>query len=133
MSKVASSNMNNVDSVFDTLVLSDIITERTGILSIIPENTGLTNIDVAVADTIKTTPMQYFINEGLIQFDNQNVLDLICNDDVTVDKATYERYYKSTSFSITPNSNGTYTIEGWRTQPLSNSFSYIVGLLTTNI
>lgn len=133
MSKVASSNMNNVDGVFDTLVLSDIITERTGILSIIPENTGLANIDVAVTDTIKTTPMQYFINEGLIQFDNSSILDALCNDDIIVNKATYEKYYAGSGFSVAPNADGTYTIEGWRTQPLSNSFSYIVGLLTRNI
>jgi hypothetical protein len=133
MSKVASSNMNNVDGVFDTLVLSDIITERTGILSIIPENTGLANIDVAVTDTIKTTPIQYFINEGLIQFDNSSILDALCNDDIIVNKATFEKYYAGSGFSVAPNADGTYTIEGWRTQPLSNSFSYIVGLLTRNI
>ena len=132
MNKIASKNMSNVDGVFNTLVLSDVVTDRTGILSIIPADTGLNNIDKAVTETIKTTPLQYFINEGLIQFDNQAVLDTICIETLTVDLATYEKYYKSDSFNITPDANGKYTIKAWRAQSLSNSYSYIVGMLTRN-
>ena len=143
MSKIANCTLSGegetqkIGEVFDTLVISDVVTNRTGVLSIIPADTTLNGIDAAVTSSIKETPLQFFMNEGLISFgeSQKTLLDQICQNDPTnkmkviTEEEYLKYYYKEGSFELTPNSDGTYTVAEWRKVPLSGSFSYIMSIL----
>lgn len=81
MSKISDKNINQMDSVFETLVIGDIVKEedRTGIFSIIGPDTPIDKIGSEVNDSIMGSPLQFFINEGLIDFSEvSGLLDPIC-------------------------------------------------------
>lgn len=139
MSKIANSSINSIGNVFETLQISDIVDEEErnkGIFSIIPADTEITDIDKIVNDSITSSPMQFYMNQGMITFENaqQGSLDSLCalqNKFVAyaADDEDFVKYYKGMSDWST-DEDGNYLVPAWRTQPLSGSFSYIVGLLT---
>ena len=139
MSKIASSSMNNIGNVFETIEIGDIVDEEErekGIFAIIPANTKIGEIDSQVNSYITDSPLQFFMNQGMITFETeqQNSLDKLCADQGKVEKyaaddENFVKYYKDVSDWET-DADGNYIVPSWRAQPLSSSFSYIVGLLT---
>ena len=131
MAALADKPINDMSGAVDELTLKDIFPgERTGILSVIDENTKIGEIDKAVNDSIMKTPLQFFIDEGIISFDAETMrsLDFISNTTgevvVLTDEMISTGYYDNW---IEANS---IVIPKWRTQELAASFNYIVGLLT---
>ena len=131
--------------------LVDIVKEedrQSGIFAIIPPDTEITNIGGAVNDSIMESPLQFFINEGLISFktgegesekDMGETLDLLSSSDdekkyiyyTDEDFAESEKYYESVWVATTDSEGiACYTVSKWRTQPLSLSFAYIINLMT---
>ena len=142
MSKIASSSIsgaeNGIGDVFSSLEIGDIVDEEErnkGIFSIIPANTPINDIDSVVNSSIEDSPMQFFINQGMMTFDasQQESLDDLCivKGEVKVfkaDDADFIKYYKDVANWAT-DGEGNYIVPAWRNQPLSTAFSYIVGLL----
>lgn len=151
MSKISNSTINNMDGVFETLVIGDVVKaedRQTGIFSIIPADTKIDEIGSAVNDSIMDSPLQFFINNGLVTFsttdgvdmsDTLDNLSIIKNDYIIIYESaenfkTQEGYYKDIwTPSIDSNGVACYKVAGWRTQPLSGSFAYIISLLTSGI
>ena len=134
MSKISDKNINDMDKVFETLVIGDIVKEedRTGIFAIINPNTEIDNIGPEVNDSIKKSPLQFFMNEDLISFEAEQKL-LLDNRDAkaTISAEEYLKYYHMEGvYELTPNADGTYTIPMWRTKSLNESFSYILNIFT---
>lgn len=142
MNKIANSSLqgeNSLGNVFSTLTIGDIVDEeerQKGIFSIIPADTKIDEIDKVVNDSITESPMQFFMNQGMISFpDNQkDTLDKLCmlrNEYVVFDAEdeTFNKYYNfdGADWEITP--EGKFIVPTWRTKALNESFSYIVGLL----
>lgn len=150
MSKIADSSINSIDGVFNSIEIGDIVPEadRTGIFSIIPADTKIDEIGSTVNDSIMKSPLQFFVNEGLITFETEKdgatkdvskTLDaLSVNDLVTIkvtdaDFETQKGYYENVWTEV-KDTNGNvveYTVPAWRTQPLNSSFAYIISLFPT--
>lgn len=140
MSKISNSTINNMDGVFDTLVIGDVVKDTDeGLFSIIDPDTKIDEIGSAVNDSIMESPLQFFMNESLVNFDEntQKTLDDICvekgGDNMLAVNITSEKYLKyydfeGASWQIV---EGMALIPAWRDQPLSDSFAFIVNLLTT--
>ena len=132
-----------IDDVFSDLEIGDIVDEedRTGIFAIVEPSTKIDNIGDAINDSISESPMQFFMSEGLIEFDedSETVLDAMClmngGEDVIKLKATDEKYIEYYDFDGADwtKEGEYYLIPAWRDQPLTQSFSYIVNLLTTPV
>lgn len=152
MSKVADGSIEGIDNVFNTLSVGDIVPEedRTGIFGIISPDTNINDIGKEVNDTISKSPLQFFINEGLITFesgeegnkkDMSESLDrLSANDLATInitdtDFETQKSYYQSVWTEVKDGAGNVvaYTVPAWRTQPLNSSFAYIISLLNPNV
>ncbi len=145
MSKIADEKMNSIGNAFDSLTVGDMVDEedRDGIFSILSPDTPITDIASEINDSIMDSPLQFFMNEGLVSFDNEDpdstdpstaeILDnlsLLQNDYVfmSATDADFIEYYEG---------NGEWLVEGdkykiptWRTKPMSLSFAYIVTLLS---
>ena len=151
MNKVSGKDINHVDEIFTSLQIGDIVKEedrQSGIFAIIPPDTEITNIGGAVNDSIMESPLQFFINEGLISFktgegesekDMGETLDFLSSSDdekkyiypTDEDFADSEKYYESVWVATTDSEGiACYTVSKWRTQPLSLSFAYIINLMT---
>lgn len=152
MSKISNSTINNMGGVFDTLVIGDIVKaedRETGIFAIIEPETKIDEIGSAVNDSIKNSPLQFFINEGLITFqtgdgEDDDMTVLLdgasagtndykkfrpTDDDFNTQKGYYEGVWKEGS-----DADGVYyQVPAWRTQPLTSSFGYIIKLITTPV
>ena len=136
MSAIADEKLDSIGDAFDKLTIGDIVDEedRTGIFAILKPETEITNIAGAINDSIMESPMQFFMNEGLITFDSetQGYLDLISSVKDTYiqvhkDSDEFKNYYEGKgSWAV---SGSYYSIPEWRTKPLSESFGYIVSLL----
>ena len=141
MAVVAGRTIGTLGGLYDEITVGDLVEEkdRTGIFAIISPETGLNDIASEINNKIKKSPLQFYINEGLISFDEQEaLLDQICNnnnkmiayystdEDFETNKGYYESYWVETEAG-----SGVYIVEEWRTQPLDHSFSYILGLLTS--
>lgn len=141
MNAVANNSIDSLGGMFDDLTIGDLVPEedRSGIFAIIPADSKLNEISSAVNSSIQDSPMQFFMNQGMIAFEEsqQNSLDTICTlkgETVTYspDDETFIKYYYSEDMSWEMDADGNYIIPTWRTQPLNMSFSYIVGLLVSN-
>lgn len=151
MAALADKPINQMNTAVNDLTLNDVIPgEKTGLLSIIGGNTKITEINGAIDNSIKTTPLQFFIDEGLITIDlsTSNTLDALCyknSNDYSVDGymiliSTITDSYKdkyNPSFKFTTSVSGITTIidcsgyiPSWRTKPLQEAFGYVVELLT---
>ena len=144
MSKIANSSINgdnNIGNVFNELTVGDIVDEEErekGIFSIIPADTKITEIDSVVNSSITESPMQFFMNQGMVTFETtqQKLLDDICVYSAkykayNADDPDFIKYYKNNG-SWTVNSAGKYLVPEWRCQPLNKAFSYVIGLLSTS-
>ena len=136
MNAVADGNINSLGTLFDDLKISDLVpeTDRTGIFAILPADTKLNDISGSVNDSISGSPMQFFMNQGLISFESiqQDSLDNLCSlygKIAKVSPENYEKYYKGSGEIWATDSSGNYLIPEWRTKSLNESFSFIVGLL----
>ena len=136
MSKIAEKNINNMGDAFDDLTVGDMVSEEDrqgGIFAIIAPETPITNIAGAINDSIEDSPLQFFMNEGLITFDDdtRKVLDKFCTVNVKLhkDNSEFKKYYEDKG--DWEKEGDFYLIPEWRTQPLGNSFNYIINLLTT--
>ncbi len=158
MAALADKPINEMNTAVNDLTLNDVIPgEKTGLLSIIGGNTKINEINDAINDSIKTTPLQFFIDNGLITLDDstQNALDKsskIKNDKVQITSITtkdnvkygtitdngssYDGYKLESSYIIEESSNiiqesSKYYVPTWRTKPLQQAFGYVVELLTS--
>ena len=153
MAALAGKPINDMGSAVDTLTLDQIFGgDKTGLLSIIPGDTPISQIDGAIDSSLKTSPLQFYIDKGLVSFDatTMNMLDALCykkelelrNNKYLVPLESINDNYRdsyATQYEITISVMGieqTVTIDGkvpsWRTQPLQNSFGYIVELLSSS-
>ena len=155
MSKISASTINNMGGVFDTLVIGDVVKEEDrekGIFSIIGPDTKIDQIGSAVNDSITNSPLQFFMNDGLVSFDDLQMeqLDKACkkaNVIGTEEQAEHEeqtkitlirydendekikKYYNIEELSNWRQDDGSYLIPAWRTKSLNKSFSYIIFLM----
>ena len=134
MAALANEPLNNMDGAIDNLKIKDVLSgQQTGLLSIIDDDTPIQDISVAIDQSIRTSPLQFFIDQGLIQFDNATMshLDTLSETRGGTEITTLTPEMIATGHYdewIEENGN---TIPTWRTQPLANSFNYIVALMTT--
>ena len=154
MAKLADKPINDMNSAINSLTLDDVFTgEKTGLLAIIPANTPINEINDAINGSIQDTPLQFFIDEGLISFDDytESLLDHYCyivedgNENKTemVDISDFadeqKKYYancKGYHMFEYSGINMKYdweenTIPKWRTMPLNQSLNYIVKLISS--
>ena len=137
MAALADKPINQMGSAVDDLTLKDVLPgERSGLLSIIDEDTKIDDFDKSVDESIKNTPLQFFMDEGLVVFEDttMNYLDFISvqkgGDNMTtltkemIDSGYYDSWIAD---------NGTADIPTWRTQKLTESFNYIVMLISPNM
>ena len=137
MAALADKPINQMGSAVDDLTLKDVLPgERSGLLSIIDEDTKIDDFDKSVDESIKNTPLQFFMDEGLVVFEDttMNYLDLISEqkggDKMTtltqemIDTGYYDSWIEA---------NGTADIPTWRTQKLTESFNYIVMLISPDM
>lgn len=138
MNAVANNNLDSLGSMFDNLTIADLIPEeeRTGIFMIIPADTGLDEIGSAVNNSIENSPLQFFMNQGMIAFEptQQSNLDLLCTaqgelDPISPESEDFNKYYNLDGITWEIDADGNYLIPRWRTKPLNLSFSYIISLL----
>ena len=101
MSKIAEKNIDNIGDAFDDLTVGDMVSEEDrqgGIFAIIAPETPITDIAGAINDSIEDSPLQFFMNEGLITFDDatRNVLDTFCTVSVKLhkDNSEFKKYYE---------------------------------------
>ena len=150
MNVVASRTLQDVGGIMDDLTIGDIIPERDGIMAIIPAETKFDEIGSVINDSIMTSPLQFFMNQGLVDFgDKAATLDTLASTLynyssananmittftlVNEGQAGYEEFKQNYDYYHnvwTDNGNGTYSIATWRTQPMSDSFGFIVGMFT---
>ena len=137
MNAVANSNIQSLGGLFDDLTISDLVPEdqRTGIFAILPTDTKLNNISSAVNESIENSPMQFFMNQGMISFEEAQMsnLDFVCKErgeltPVHPESEEFNKYYNLEGADWQISSDGYYLIPTWRTKSLNQSFSYIVGL-----
>ncbi len=148
MNAVSSRNINSLDTLEDDLTIGDIIPEekRSGVISLIPADTHFDEINTEVNSAVMYTPLQFFINEELVSFDNNEYLDNIslASSDITTYYVKQEgedgyiqfieaKKYYETVWTANYDSQGniiSYSVPTWRTKALSKSFDYIVGLIS---
>ena len=150
MNAVSSRNINNLGTVMDDLTIGDIIPEedrQKGLISIIPADTGFANINTAVNDAVMDTPLQFFIDQELVSFsETEDKLDLASKlayqggktDMMTIFKPTDADFEENAKFfsehwEVVKDSYGNvkeYRIPTWRTKPLSESFDFIIGIMS---
>lgn len=142
MNKIANSTLDNVNSVFDTLVIGDIVDAESmerGIFSIIPADTNINNIGDAVNNSVENSPLQFFINEGIISFEETQILTLdqtckLKGQLTTLNKSDEDaNHFKNTSFWDEADSKGNFKVPTWRIKPLHQSFSFVIELLTGEV
>ena len=151
MNVVAGRTLENVGSIMDELTIGDIIPERNGIMAIIPEDTKFNDIGTTINDSISASPLQFFMNQGLVSFDDKaETLDDLAktlydyNPTTNANMITtftacskgdagYDEFQQNFDYYHniwTDNGDGTYSVATWRTKPLSESFSIIIGMFT---
>ncbi len=135
MAALADKPINEMDNAVDGLKIKDVFPgERTGLLSIINEDTYINDMDASIDESISNTPLQFFIENGLIAFDEATMDQL---DKASVKKGDMkeidEDMKNSGYYDEWIENNGTADIPAWRTQKLSNSFNYIVNLITPSV
>ena len=144
MNAVASRNINELDTLEGDLTIGDIIPEdkRSGVISLIPADTHFDEINDAVNDAVMYTPLQFFIENELITFDNTDKLDLYSptatfavkeeGENGFIQFQEAQKYYgKIWEPNYDLNGNIiSYSVPEWRTQPLEGSFDYIIDILS---
>ncbi len=125
MAVLADKPINNMGSAIDSLTVDDVIPgAKTGIFSIIDTSKPINQMDTAINESIQSAPIQFFIDKGLITFEESlaNTLDFQSNrfNDYTTPVGDYNY----------PNAREDGTVPTWRTKNLSESFSYIINLAT---
>ena len=83
MAVVAGRTIGTLGGLYDEITVGDLVPEedRTGIFAIISPDTGLNNIAGEINNKIKSSPLQFYMNEGLISFaEQETLLDNICNN-----------------------------------------------------
>ena len=135
MAALADKPLDQMNSAVDDLKIKDVFPgERTGLLSIINEDSYLNDMETTIDESISNTPVQFFIENGLIVFDETTMEQL---DDASVKKGDMtemsEEMQNSGYYDEWIESNGTADIPTWRTQKLSDSFNYIVKLITPSV
>ena len=124
MAALAEKPINDMNSAVDDLTLDQVLPgEKTGLLAIIPADTKISEINGAINNSIMTTPLQFFIDENLIVFDETSMTIL---DGKTAMNNDYVQPVGNHNYPT--NSQG--LVPQWRTKKLSESFGYMVKLLT---
>ncbi len=156
MSALADKPINDMGSAVNELTIDQVLPgEKIGLLSIIPGNTPINDISTAINDSIMTTPLQFFIDQGLITFEGNtmNTLDYLCFqkeqnlpddekgkyivwiDSIDESKDSYKDKYdrdfkfKVQIMGIETEISCPNRIPSWRTQPLQKAFGYLVELM----
>ena len=135
MAALADKPINEMNSAVDNLKLKDVIPgEREGVLSIIDDETYINDIDTAIDDSVASTPLQFFIEKGIIVFEAEtaDTLDLLSNRKGEIVTLTQEQI-DSGYYDLWIQENGSYDIPIWRTKELGSSFDYIVKLIQSPV
>lgn len=151
MNAVADRSINTIGTLFEDITIGDIVPadQRTGMLTIIPAGTKIDGISAAINDSVRLTPLQFFINQGLIDFDDvDEMLDMRSDPEfnggknyiivfkhVNEGEEGYDSFVKNKEYyeSIwVQNADGNYEVPAWRTKLLTESFAYIIQMLTSN-
>lgn len=150
MNAVADRSINTLGTLFEDITIGDIIPadQRTGLLTIIPSDTKIDGISPAINDSVKNTPLQFFINQDLVNFDDiDDKLDrlsdpalngigknyIVVFKHVNEGEEGYEQFLKNKEYYEdiwVMNEDGNYEIPSWRTKLLSDSFSFIIQLVS---
>lgn len=150
MSAVADRSINTIGTLFEDITIGDIVPadQRTGMLTIIPADTKIDGISAAINDSVKLTPLQFFINQGLVDFEGvDDKLDMLSDPStnglgknymvvfkhVNEGEEGYDAFLKNKDYYgdvWVVNADGNYEIPAWRTKILSSSFAYIIQLLS---
>ncbi len=141
MNAVSSRNINDLHTLEDDLTIGDLIPNRTGVLSLIPADTHFNEINDEVKFAVMNTPLQFFIENDLITFDNADKLDRyspaatfavkVEGDNGFIQYQEDQKFY-SNIWEPNYGSDGniiSYSVPKWRTQPLKDSFDFIIGIL----
>ena len=161
MAAVANESVGTLGTLFEKITIGQIVPaeqRQTGILSIIPADTTIDQIGNAVNNSVSNTPLQFFINQGLISFDieltgGQTVaqfMDMMSNPAtnatplnpsgrnlmltfkaVNPGEEGYEDFLKNKDYYgdvWEMDANGNYKVAAWRTKQLSQSFAYIIAV-----
>jgi hypothetical protein len=102
-------------------------TRVTGFIALVADST-ITNVDTEINDSISNTSLQFFLNNGLISLEDTMTsqldgISLYKNDLVSIPTdVTYPLEFNAAPW------NG--YVPKWRTQSLSQSFAYIISLLS---
>ena len=149
MAVLADKPISGMSSAVNELTIGDIIPSenRTGLLSIIPANTNINNIGSAIDESLSGTSLQFFINNGLIEFDLSisSQLDYLCymkgqkvnvnslDNNEPFDKVKYPDKYPGYHIDKLTGQSVEWgdMIPAWRTKPLDESFNYLLGLFIT--
>lgn len=125
MSVLADRPINDMGNALDDLTIDDVIPgAKSGIFTIIDTSKPINQLDTAINDSIQSAPIQFFIDKGLITFEEPlaNTLDFKSRqfNDYTTPVGDYNY----------PNAREDGTVPAWRTKNLSESFTYIINLAT---
>lgn len=102
-------------------------TRVTGFIALVADST-ITNVDTEINNSISNTSLQFFLNNGLISLEASMTSQL---DGISLYKNDLVSIPTDVSYPIEFNAapwNG--YVPTWRTQSLSQSFAYIISLLT---
>ena len=143
MASIANRTLDSLGGVFDSMTIADLIPEEdrtSGVFAIIPPETKLDSIGEAVNNSTSNSPLQFFMNDSIITFEDEqrDTLDALCRSQgetitLSVDDPEAIKYFINSDCwpkDAEGNPESTCDVPLWRTQPLSNSFSYIVKILT---
>ncbi len=135
--------IGDMGSAVDDLTLDQILPgERTGLMSIIPGNTSINNIDSVINDSLSDTALQFYLNNGLIGLDSattssldelsakRNAYTTFVNPDADTTNMYYNDTYKWTV--VEKDGVNVYKVPTWRTIALADSFGYIVSFLSNS-
>ena len=133
MAALADKPINDMSNAVNDLTLDDVLPgEKDGFLAMIDGETKINDIGSEINRTVQSTPLQFFIGEGMIALDESTMrnLDLISQlrgDIVSITDEESELDYYAEWIS---QNNGIYEIPNWRKQPLTGAFNYMLSLLS---
>ena len=180
MAAVAEESIGTLGGLFERITIGQIVPaeqRENGLMSIIPPDTTIDQIGGAVNKSVSNSPLQFFINQGLIDFNIEltagmtvaQFMDARSNPDTNAtnkidpntglpmfDPVTGQPIMESKNYMVTfkhvdpgeegyedfcknqdyygsfwiSDENGNYKVPAWRTKQLSQSFAYIIAVMT---
>ena len=160
MNAVAKESIGTLGGLFERITVGDIIPEdqrQGGLISIVPADTTIDQIGNAVNNSVSNTPLQFFINQNLVDFseidDKLDMISELRNDYVFIEKVEegeegYSDFARLSSYYSVEDADGNaawsevydeesnligYSVEIWRTKLLSQSFAYMLSIVDPSL